>query len=151
MDCSLITQKLMGACQEALQDLKSNSSYGFDFENIKVPQEIEKLTIKYAKYWYLFEYVLYMSSLCLQGQSCKNHNLLLKSILRQDWARSSDLNYNFPRCSQLITKVYFLNLPWSGNVGGLVGLLTGFSVISIIELFYHIMLTLKDLCLMRSK
>ena len=50
MDCSLITQKLMGACQEALQDLKSNSSYGFDFENIKVPQEIEKLTIKYAKY-----------------------------------------------------------------------------------------------------
>ena len=50
MDCSLITEKLMAACQEALQDLKSNSSYGFDFENIKVPQEIEKLTIKYAKY-----------------------------------------------------------------------------------------------------
>ena len=38
-----------------------------------------------------------------------------------------------------------------GNVGGFVGLLTGFSVISIIELFYHIMLTFKNLCLMHSK
>ena len=83
LDCSLITENLLASCQEALLDLKSNSSYGFDFENIKVPQEIEELTIKYAKYW-INEKHSNIITFSFQRQSCKNHNILLRSILRQD-------------------------------------------------------------------
>ena len=142
----------MSACQEALQDMKSNSSYGFDFENIKVPQEIEKLTIKYAKYW-------------INDKYFKRYHFVFRDNLAKITIFFSDPYYVKIDREIRITTTTFLGfalnkiiihdslheLLFIGNVGGFVGLLTGFSVISIIELFYHIMLTFKNLCLMHSK
>ena len=39
----------MLACEVALQEMKYNISYGFDFEHLQVPHEIEKLALNYAK------------------------------------------------------------------------------------------------------
>ena len=38
-----------------------------------------------------------------------------------------------------------------GNIGGVVGLLTGFSVISIVEIFYHLLVLIAKLCSRGSK
>ena len=63
--------------------------------------------------------------------------LLLNSIK----LHSRDPFYTRIKIDQRITFAQFL-----GNVGGMLGLLTGLSVVSIVEIFYHLVITCKKMC-----